>query len=82
MDILSPSTAVPRMVAVTPAPAERTTADELLAAAQELVQRLTYLATAQALPGDGAMQWHDQHDECQQIVSGLAAGLVFMAVPE
>jgi hypothetical protein len=63
-------------------PVEHVSADALLAAAHELVQRLTYLATASALPGDEAMRWHDQREECMDIVSTLGAGLVTMAVPE
>lgn len=83
MDILSPSTAVPRMVPV-PAglTAEHVGADELLAAAEELVARLRIMATASALPGDEAMRWHDHREECMDTVSTIALGLITMAVPE
>jgi len=63
-------------------PVEHVGADELLAAAQELVQRLTIMATASALPGDEAMRWHDQREEAMAVVSTLAVGLITMAVPE
>ena len=55
---------------------------EALAAAQELVARLTIMDTAQALPGDGAVAWREHRDECMATVADLAYGFVTMAVPE
>lgn len=83
MDILSPDYTVPSaMVPVKPARVERTTTDELLAAARELVERLEVLDTARALPGDEAVEWLEHLAECEAIVEGLGSGLLLVGRPE
>lgn len=62
-------------------PATIPTIERLQAAAAELVERLDYLATAPALPGDSAVRWLDNREECLDIIAELSVGLHFMETP-
>jgi hypothetical protein len=55
--------------------------EAIAAAAVELGERLTAMATMQALPGDSAMHWHDHREEALGLVELVTAGLHLMAVP-
>lgn len=57
------------------------TIERLQAAARELVERVDRLATDQALPGDSAMRWLDNREECLDLIAELSVGLHFMETP-
>lgn len=57
------------------------TIERVQAAAAELLERVNMLATAQALPGDSAMRWLDNREECLDLIEVLSVGLHFMETP-
>jgi hypothetical protein len=57
------------------------TQERIEAAAEELLQRIKRLGTDQALPGDSAMRWLDNREECLDIIAELSIGLHFMETP-
>lgn len=55
--------------------------EALAATALELSERLTAMATMQALPGDSEMRWHDHREESIALAELITAGLHLTAVP-